>query len=303
MSDKNVTKKQQQQTLKNTAAVTQASALDIKTTLGDLTSASLSIQATLSGIQEQLIAKHAELRAVDDAISVKKGELQQVHGVDAVLYTVDDAKAIHASLVEKLMAERARIEKENQDLLAERENERARTEAEHQYNLLQNRKIEADKWAEQLRVRNNAERDRVEAFDKDLANRMANLVAKEKEYNEAIAKAASFETELAKAVAKEVAIATNSQKKDYEHKAQIIDIEHKAEVLGLKSQISQHEKALDERNGRILALEVQLKAAMEAQVALATKTVEGASNKQALADLQSIVTNTGGTNGRTARQS
>ena len=293
MASKN-TKKQQAQATKNTASIAKATSIDLSKTLNSLTSAGVQIQGSLSKMGEELIQKHADLQAVDEAIALKKQEMESLHGVDSVLLTIDEAKAQHAQFLEDKAKEKEQLAQENLAFLAQRAQDRAREEEEYKYNLQQGRKANQDAWTEEVRIRGNQERDRREAFEKDIANREAFLKSKETEYQAASARIANWDADVKKEVDKAVAIATNSLNKDLTHKAQLVEVQNKAIVDGLNAALAQKTQLLTDRDATIAALTAQLKDAYAKNAELASKAVEGAANAKSMADMQSLITNVGG---------
>lgn len=297
MSSKNNTKKQQAQTTKNTASLAKATGIDLTKSLAALSNSGVQIQGTLSKISEELITKHAELQAVDDSIALKKQEMTALHGADQVLLTIDELRAQHVQTIEQLAKERASIETEHSQLIAQQQVERQREEDGYGYRLQQQRKTETDAWTEQVRVRGNQERDRQEKFEKDIVNREEALRLKEVEYQAALAKAASFEADVQKEVSKQTAIVTSTLTRDFNHKNEITTIQNKAEVEKLRFDNQRLVEAANNLELSIKELQVQLKASHEAQTQLAKDAVSAASNKQAQADAMALVTNIGGGNG------
>ena len=288
------TKKQQAQVAKNTASITKAQSIDLSKTLSALSAAGVGIQGTLSKISEEIIQKHAELQAVDDAIALKKQDMQNLHGVDQVLLSIDEAKAQHAQFLEDQQKEKERLQEENLAVLAQRAQERKREEEEFNYNLQQTLKAEQDAWTEQVRVRNNQERDRREAFEKDVLNRELALKQKETEYQAALAKAATFDEEVKKEVTKAEAILKNVLTKDFQHQAQIAQLQHQTAVEKLQFDNQRLTVAAAADAATIKDLQAQLKTAYEENVKLARAAVDGAANSKAQSEALALMTNIGG---------
>lgn len=294
------TKKQQAQATRNTASISKAQSIDLTKTLGGITSAGVTIQGTLSKISEEIIQKHAELQAVDDAIALKKQEMTDLHGVDQVLLTIDEAKAQHAAYLEEQAKQREHLAQENLAMLAQRNQERQREQEEYTYKLQQARKNDTDAWNEQVRIRTNAERDRQETFEKDIANREAVLKAKEVEYQAALTKAATFEDEVKKEVSKAEAVLKNVLTKDFNHQAQIATMQHQTQVEKLQFESQRLAAASAAAEAQIKDLQAQLKTAYEENVKLARAAVDGAANSKAQSEALALMTNIGG-NGNGAR--
>lgn len=294
------TKKQQAQATRNTASISKAQSIDLSKTLSGITSAGVTIQGTLSKISEEIIQKHAELQAVDDSIVLKKQEMGDLHGVDQVLLSIDDAKALHARHLDEQAKEKELIAQEHQNLQNQQAQARTREEEAYTYQLQQTRKNELDAFNEQVRIRTNAERDRQEAFSKDVANREFLLKSKEVDYQAALTKAATFDQDVAKEVKKAEAILGNVLAKDFTHKTEIASIQHASQVEKLTADNQRLTVSAASDAATIQSLQAQLKDAYAKNAELAAKAVEGASNKQAQADALALVTNIGG-NGNGAR--
>ena len=294
------TKKQQAQATRNTASISKAQSIDLAKTLNALSAAGVGIQGTLSKISEEIIQKHAELQAVDEAIVLKKQEMQNLHGVDQVLLSIDEAKSLHTQTLAELEKAKEQIEKEHSDLVTQLAQERTREQADYTYKLTQSRKADNDNWTEAVRVRTNTERDRQEAFEKDVANREFALKTKETEYQAALAKAATFEAEVAAAAKREVAIVTNVLTKDFNHKTEISTIQHTTQVQKLTADNERLVQTVANVEAQNKELQAQLKTAYEENVKLARAAVDGAANAKAQSDALALMTNIGG-NGNGAR--
>lgn len=299
-SKKTPTKKQQVAATKNTAAVEKATGLQVDKALTALSTAGLSIQSTLAKVGEELIAKVADLKAVDTAIALKNEELENLHGKDKILLSIDELRVEHEKTIQQLADEVEEQRLANEAAQAAEVEQRRREQEEFEYQLTQSRKTESDNWKEQLRIRQRDELIRQEQFEKNFKEREEQLALKEKAYNEALAKAATFEDEVKKASAKEVAIATSALKKEYEHEKKVTEITHKAEVDRLNAANENLTKQFTAASNTISELQAQLKEAYTKNTELAAKAVDGAANTKQVADLQSLITNVGG-NGQRAR--
>jgi hypothetical protein len=294
------TKKQQAQATRNTTSISKAQSVDLSKTLNAISAAGINIQGSLSKISEELIQKHAEFQAVGEAIALKKQDMENLHGVDQVLLSIDEAKAQHAQYLEEQQRQREHLAEENLAVLAQRAQERAREQEDFTYKLTQSRKNDNDTWSEQVRIRTNAERDRQEAFEKDVANREAALKAKEVDYQTALAKVATFDAEVSKEVKKAESILSNVLTKDFNHKTEIASIQHSTQVEKLQFDNQRLGQYAATAEAQIKELQAQLKTAYEENVKLARAAVDGAANAKAQSDALALMTNIGG-NGNGAR--
>ena len=279
-------KRKQAQESRNTAAVNAASALQLDKALGDVSSTSILVQGLFGKISEALVTKHAELKAVTDTIDLKIAELSELHGKDRILLSIDDLKV-------EFERKKVELEEELKTILRDREQE----EQNYQYNINQAQKLANSQWDELVRVRERDHKIKMEELDKKAAEREAILALKEKEYQEAIARAATFDEAVKKEVDKQVSIVGNALKRDHSHQLEIINITNKAAIDQLTGDVSRLKSLLDAKDSTIATLQARLTAAQEAQTQLAKDAVTAAANQKALADMQSLFTNTGGQNG------
>jgi hypothetical protein len=285
VTDTKKTKTEEAKATKNAATLAKAEAVNLETSLANITKASLETQEAFADVSRRLITKYEELGAVEEAIKLKKEDLK-LHGQDKLLKEISE-----------LEAEKAKIEATNKQLEEDLQVARDREEAEFQYKRNQERKAEDDARKETLRLEANKERDRKEAFEKDLKTREEVLQTKETEFQQALAKIATFDTELATKINAEVGKEKGILTSKFEAEKRIIAVEHKAQIDGLNKDIEHANKTIVAKEIELASLREQLAKAVDSQTALAKATVEGANDKKALADAQSLITNVG-SNGR-----
>lgn len=292
------TKKDQQKASKDKATLSAASNIKLDASLGALGTAGVRINNTLASIQEELIAKHSELQSVDNAIALKRQEMEELHGKDKVLLSMDELEAAHASEVERIATEREELKRNNEDLEEQLQTARSREQAEYDYNLAQKRKKDDDSWQDQLATRAKINKDNQEKLEKSWTDREVALQAKENDYKAALDKIATFDAEVKRAADRDVAIATNSLNKEHKHQNELRDIQHKSEVDKLAAEVVRNKETIAAQDAVIAGLQAQLQKAHEANTNLASKVAEAAANKQAVADMQSLITNVGGNGAR-----
>lgn len=284
MSDikKTTTKSEEAKTAKSAATLAKAEAVNLESSLAGITKASLEAQEAFADVGKRLITKYEELGAVEDAIKLKKEDLKTLHGQDKILLSISE-----------LEAEKVKIEVANKQLEDDLKVARDREEAQFSYDRDQKRKKADDDWAEEVRVRKLQEKERQEAFDKDHKARNEALAAQEKQYQDAIAKAATFDTEVANKVKAEVGKETGILTARFEAEKKLTAVEHKAVVDGLNKDIVHLKETVTAKDAEIASLNEKLSRALDAQTTLAKATVESATNTKALADAQALITNVG----------
>lgn len=276
-------KEKSQQTLKAASGIT------IETAAKKVTEAQLSIGKTLSDVTNQLQTQLQELDTVTQAVQLKQGELETIYTKEQVLKNLDELNVEFEQHKQSI---------EDQKLAIDRE--RQQEQADFQFNLEQSRKSEQTQYEEQRRLVKNQHRDEDELRNKAFLAREEELKKHETELIELRAKVTAFPEELKKETEKQVAIATNSVKREYEHKLQLMqkDFEtantvHNNTVAGLNARLAANDKVISDLTARLASSEEKVSA-------IATKALEAASATKSLADVQNLIQTQN--NGQSARK-
>ena len=266
-----------------------ASGITIETAAKKVTEAQLSIGKTLSDVTNTLQNQLQELDTVTQAVQLKQGELETIYSKEQVLKNLDELNV-------EFEAHKQAIEDQKDSLDRERQQEMA----DFQFNLDQTRRNEQAQFEENRRLVKNQQRDEDEARNKAFLAREEELKKQESELIDLRAKAVAFPEELKKETDKQVAIATNSVKREYEHKLQLMqkDFEtantvHNNTVAGLNARLAANDKVIGELTARLASSEEKVST-------IATKALEAASATKSLADVQNLIQTQN--NGQSARK-
>ena len=222
--------------------------------------------ATLSDVQEAIKAEETRLKAIHD-ITVEADALQALQ-----LANQEERDAFE---LEKTTA-RKQWEDDRKLTLVTRQ----RNEEQYLYDLNKRHKEEEDKILE-------ARLQRQHQFDTDLAQQTAQLKAREAAVaaQEAEIKAlreqvAAFPEQLKKEVSREVAIVSNSLKRDHTHETALAKLTSD-NLLNLKTtEVTQLTKRVEELVNQNKALDQQYKDSSSKVQQIAEKAIEGASRQQ-----------------------
>jgi hypothetical protein len=291
-------KSQQAKSIKDKGTVAKASSIDLAQAGASINAAQIKVNKTLASIQAELVEKHGELEAINGTIELKKQELADLHGADNVLRHIDELRVQLEQKKEATDKAVAELEAAEDQAQRDLEEGRRREQEAFDYGLNQRRKAEQDAWAEQVRLRNNQERDREDQLKKGWAEREAELAKKEASYFEALKKAETFEAEVEKRVKEEVNKAVAAVTRDNTHATKLSEVTHKAEVAGLQKDVESAKEGIKRLEGELTATKLQLDKAIEAQVTLAKATVEGANSDKTMATATSLLNNIGGNGSR-----
>jgi hypothetical protein len=263
------------------------------------------VDAQFAKIAELKQERISELETLNEAVEFQKSEIERLRGVETAALSIEEAnlklEATKAENARKLAEhqkdlasklEEARIE--NNQKVQQFEIDRARIQSAWNYSFEQQKKAAQDQLNEEIRVARQAEKIRAENLEREWQLREQALKAQETELIDLRAKAASFEAEKDKAVAAAESKAFNIAKKDKEHEIAILTAQHTAQRTVDQNTIQNLNMKLADKDEIIKQLTVQLSTATKAQETIATKALETAANRQALADQQTTAALTNG---------
>lgn len=309
MSSKKNTKTGQFTSEKNEEIRKQAASLTVEGALRSIAEVQARLGATLAGVGEQLQSKLQELNTVKTATVLEKEELERIHGVGVIAKSIEEIQADFENKKLELAREEANFIAE----LNDRKQAAARAAQVEITNLSLNNQREKENFAyafeiekrdqrntfaEEMRIARVQERDRKDTLERGWIEREANIKKQESEIAELRAKVANFQNELAAEVSKQVNIVTNVMKKDKEHEIQMLQNNFGAArtvadntIKNLTEQLVAKDKIISDLSANLISAEKKVET-------IATKALETASGRQALADLQSIQQNNNGIGAR-----
>ncbi len=278
-----------------TAARSFVSGLTVDEVVTNTTNLGLDLQKALANVTEQLTAKLQELETVKTAIVAERQELENLHNIDVSKTSVDMLIEEYDRLVEQhetdtaerraaWLTEQQEHAKQQQVITTDIQSRRAREEAEYQYNLMTQRRTEADQ--------NAATQARLE---KDWADREAILAARETELGTLRTQVADMPATIKSAVDKEVAIVTNSMKRDHTHQVEILRGSYESKIALLNQRIESDNVAQAALARQVDKLQAQLDAAKTQVSEIARQALEASSGKDALSRVMELQNTNNGT--------
>jgi chromosome segregation ATPase len=284
-------------------AISNVEPVELEKTVQKLTSAGLEVNKLLAKIQATFTEEFGQVQILREALVAYRNELESLYGKDVIQSDLRDLLAEHDLKMETLRQQYAdamathnraiedmRMNFETQKAGLERT--RQQQEADYVYRVSQSRRQEEAQYAEQKRIRDAEERDRREAVDRDLSFRQSELDAKETEFNELKAKAATFDETVKKEADRQVAIATNSLKKDLVSQFALDKKDLEAQLSLARAENLNLQKAITATEQRNSELQAQVKEANGRIEAISKAALDSASGKSALAAVQSYAETT-----------
>ncbi len=248
----------------------------------ELAEVQVAVQETFAGLTSKITDKLALVDNLDKAISLKEDRLKELHGIEAAAVSLDDIKAQHTEedtrWQQQVDVRQARWDEED----VERDKQVTREAEEHTYSFEQMSKKALDEHKALVATNQRQEAVRVEQLKKSWDDRSAALAAQEKEVNELRLKVANIPTEIDNAVKREVAIATNSVKREYETKIALASKDAEANAKINEANNASMKQQLTSYQQQIVTLQAELKAANDRAEAIAAKALDASSGRQAL---------------------
>jgi hypothetical protein len=274
-----------------------------------LTEAQLAVSKTFVGLQQDIQTQLKELDVIRDAISAKGRELQELHDKDVLATSLSIMMSEHDDKKRELAAELAAKEAEIAEEKAAMERELAAREKELEFEL-RNRHVEKDQQLreherremerinETIRTKNNEFRTAHEERMRSWKQREETLKDAEEELAELRVDAEQFGEKMKKEAEKQVAIATSSLKRDYEHKMQLAQMESANEQKVAQQTIETLSRQLLEQRQIADTLLEELSTAKEQITSVANSALEASSGRFAM---EQVMADRGGRDGQTAK--
>lgn len=286
---------------KNEATLKTAANLTIDAAAKKVTEAQLSIGKTLSDVTSKLQENLQELNTVSQAVELKKEELKNIYGAEQVLKNIDELKADFENQKASIDLAFEAYKQESEARQASLELERTKEEEQFNYELQQTRRSEQLAHEENVRIAAAQERDRRENIERGFKEREETLKKAENELIVLRTQVQGFPAEIDSAVKKAEAIATNSVKREYEHKLSLLQKDFETSQLVANNTIKSLNERLAAQDNVIGQLQSRLSDADKRVTEIATKALEAASSTKSLADVQNLIqTQNNGTSARKA---
>ncbi|MGA9750199.1 MAG: hypothetical protein WBS54_00240 [Acidobacteriota bacterium] len=261
-------------------------ALSLDAIVMELSSLKLAIGKHLTDVEERLSAEAVRLAALKEASAEQEARLRELHEIEAAAGKLEELRQTIASekeTSEAVMAQtRAQWDKEKREheaALKERDaldkKERQREEEDYQYQLKQRRQREKDAFDAEREERRRKLEEELTTREADVKAREEALAAQEKELAELRQRAQEFPAQLDQAVraAAESAAKATEERLKLEKLLLEKDMEREREVMRLT--VASLQERVKEQEGRIKALDADLKESVVRSQSVASRAIEG----------------------------
>jgi len=247
------------------------------------------VQKVLANLSATVMNRLQELQNVEELIRIKTEELQQVHNIAREATTLDDLQAEIAQKKKEWEEEERTQAQKFAEQKSERNKAWTREEEGYQYRIVQEHRKQEDTLAYLKQQQEKANREKQEQLEKQWAEREGELKKREQELAELRKFKDDYPEMVKKEVNAQVAIATNSVKKEYETKMVLA-----AKDAEMDKKLASQEKASLESNSvkqqeQITDLKRQLEQAHASAKEISTKALDSASGRSTTEALQRIM--------------
>ncbi|MGO8815604.1 MAG: hypothetical protein ACLQVG_13210 [Terriglobia bacterium] len=273
--------------------------LSVDTVVGEISNLGLTVSKSLAGLSDQLAQEVNRLATVREAVTLEQKELERLHKIDVAATALDQLVQDYGRQKDELESEVAaqrvawqeelrqteRERKEQDELLKK---QRQREIDDYDYRKSLERKKAQDKYDEEVKLQERANKEKQETLEKSWREREATLKAAEEELKGLRKEAAEFPARLQRESEKAAAEATRVSEQKFEQSMLLLTKDSEGEKRMAELRIKALEENLTRQSAQMAALEKQLEEAKRQVQEIAVKAIEGASGARALTHINEI---------------
>jgi colicin import membrane protein len=273
--------------------------LSVDTVVGEISNLGLAVSKSLAGLSDQLAQEVNRLATVREAVTLEQKELERLHKIDVAATAIDqlvqDFNRQKEQLESEVAAQRAawqeelrqtERERKEQDELLKKQRQREIDDYEYRKSL--ERKKAQDKYDEEVKLQERANKEKQETLEKSWREREATLKVAEEELKSLRKEAAEFSARLQRESEKAAAEATRVSEQKFEQSMLLLTKDSEGEKRMAELRIKALEENLTRQLAQMAALEKQLEEAKRQVQEIAVKAIEGASGARALTHINEI---------------
>jgi hypothetical protein len=259
----------------------------------------LDVSKSLAALSEQLVQEVNRLATLRDAVTLEQKELERLHKIDVASTAIDQLVQDYSRQKDQLEAEIAaqrttwaeeqkeseRERKEQEEVLRK---QRQREVEDYEYRKALDRKKAQDKYEEEVKLLERANKEKQEALDKSWRERDAALKASEEELQRLRREAAEFPIRLRNESESAAAEAVRVSEQKFDQRILLLSKDSEAEKRFAELRIKALEESLSRQSTQTATLEKQLEEAKRQVQEIAVKAIEGASGSRALTHINEI---------------
>jgi hypothetical protein len=273
--------------------------LSVETVVGEISNLGLEVSKSLATLSDQLVREVNRLATVREAVALEQTELERLHKIDVAATALDQLVQDYGRQKEQLETEIAAQRAAWQEELRQTERERKEQEEllkkqrqreidEYEYRKALERKKGQDKYDEEIKLQERANKEKQETLEKSWREREAALKASEEELKSLRKEAADFPARLQRESEKAAAEAVRATEQRFEQRILLLNKDSEGDKRLAELRTKALEENLTRQSAQMATLEKQLEEAKRQVQEIAVKAIEGASGARALSHINEI---------------
>jgi hypothetical protein len=283
------TKNKKIESVEAQTVLTTVKGMNLPKVVAEVSDLQLSIQSQLAGLSTSLANKISQVEQLDTAITLKEQRLKELHGIESEAITLDDMRAQKEAEQSQWNEDRDLRDAQWQEEEQERQRRWKREEDEYVYTWQQKLQREKEAFEADVARHKRNEAIREETLNKAWTERENAIKAKEAETAELRKQVEGFDAKLKAEVAKEIAVATNALKRQYEHEKALLVKDNEAFVKVAEMKVTAAESKANALSEQIKEIQGQLTEARKDAKEVASQALQSASGRQVAEALQRVV--------------
>lgn len=254
-----------------------------------ITETQVEVQKVLADLSGRVMERLQELQNVEEAIGLRKVELKQLHDIEVGATTLDDLDALIKEQRKSWEEEQAGKKREFAEMQSDRNKAWSREEQEYQYRTAQEHRKQEDALTYSHGQKEKANAEKQEQLEKTWNEREGELKKREQELVDLRKFKEDHPEMVRKEVNAQVAIATNSVKREYEMKMVLGNKDAEMEKKLADQQIAALQHTIVKQQDQLDDLKAQLEAAHASVKEISGKALDSASGRATTDALQRIM--------------
>jgi len=284
---------------RETETRTAVEGLTVEAVVGEISNLGLAVSKSLATLSGQMVQEVNRLAIVREAVALEQKELDRLHKIDVAATALDQLVQDYSRQKEQLDAEitaqraawdeelkQSERERKEQDELLKKQ--RQREIDEYEYRKVLERKKAQDKYEEEIKLQERANKEKQETLEKSWRERETALKASEEELKNLRKEAVDFPARLQRESEKAAAEAVRASEQKSEQRILLLAKDSEAEKRLSELRIKALEESLTRQSAQLTVLEKQLEEAKRQVQEIAVKAIEGASGARALSHINEI---------------
>ena len=273
--------------------------LSVEAVVQKVSSLGIEISKALSEVSAKLVEQVDQLATVREAVSLERAELERLHKIDVAATSLDQLVQDYEREKQKLESEiemqRSIWEEEQQRTERERKEAedtlkkfRQREVEEYEYKKSLERKRQNDKYDEDQRQLEKANKEKQESLTRSWAEREAALKSAEQELADLRKQVETFPARIEKEARQAAEAATKAAAASSGQESALLKKDADAERRISELRIKTLEETIAHQAAQITALDTQLHSSNLQVQEIAVRAIEGASGAKALSHINQI---------------